>query len=45
MANITILIPDPLNSDEQFYRFYHRDITAMETEALLDELNAIKSQL
>jgi hypothetical protein len=45
MANVTLLIPNPLASDRQFSRFYHHDLSGMETEDLWDELNAIQSQM
>lgn len=39
------LIPDPLQSDRQFTRFYHQDIPNMETEDLIDELNHLRAHL
>ena len=40
-----IFVPDPLDSDRQFERFYHYDLAGMEIEDLLDELYAIRSRL
>jgi len=45
MADITTLVPDPLNSDRHYYRFYHYDIASMPLNDLLDELYAINSQV
>ena len=39
------LIPDPLYSDREYERFYHYDITNMETGDLLCELCSTRCQL
>lgn len=41
----SILVPDLLNSDTQYSRYYHQDLRDMQTESLLDELWAIRSRL
>ena len=41
----SILIPNPLDTDQQHNRFYHHDLASMETEDLLNELHAIQSRL
>ena len=40
-----VLIPNPLDSDQQYNRFYHYDLAGMETEDLLDELHSIRPRL
>jgi len=40
-----ILVPNPLDSDQQYNRFHHYDLADMKTEDLLDELHAIRSRL
>jgi hypothetical protein len=40
-----LLIPDPLYSDREYERFYHYDITNMETGDLLCELCSTRCQL
>lgn len=40
-----LLVPDPLYSDREYERFYHYDITNMETEDLLCELCSTRCQL
>lgn len=37
--NLTDLVPDPFVSDRQYARFYHLDISGLETWELWDELN------
>jgi hypothetical protein len=39
------LVPDLLDSDTQYNRYYHRDLDDRQTEDLLDELHAIQSRL
>ena len=39
------LVPDPLNSDRQYHRFYHLDIEGLEDTELIDELNCIRPLL
>lgn len=43
MSNV--LIPDPLNSDAQFARFYHFDLSDLDDTELLDELNCLRPLL
>lgn len=40
-----VLIPNPLDSDRQFERFYHLDIPGLEDAALMDELHALSALL
>ena len=40
-----VLIPNPLNNDSQYARFYHFDIEGLEDVALMDELYALRSLL
>ena len=45
MASLRTLIPDLLDSDTQYSRYYHQDLGDMQTESLLEELWAIRSRL
>lgn len=38
-------IPNPLESDKQYLRFYHLDIASLETSELIDEFNTLRPQL
>lgn len=40
-----VLVPNPLDSDQQYNRFYHYDLAGMEIEDLLDELHSIRPRL
>lgn len=40
-----VLIPDPLNSDRQYARFYHLDLSDLEDIELTDELNYLRPLL
>ena len=40
-----VLIPDPLDNDCQYARFYHLDITSLDDTELIDELNAVRPLL
>jgi hypothetical protein len=43
MSNSLInLIPAPLDSDRQYERFYHFDITGLDDTQLIDELDALR---
>ena len=42
---MTCLVPDPLQSDRQYERFYHEDIPALEDGELTDELYALRPLL
>ena len=39
MDNLTILIPNPLDSDQQYARFHHLDIPYLDDMQLRDEVN------
>jgi len=39
------LIPDPLSSLEQYYRFHHLDIPQLEDNELADEFNYLRTRL
>ena len=43
MSNI--LVPDPLNSDKQFYKYHHYDIEGLSNTELIDELHALRPLL
>ena len=45
MANVTIFIPNPLDSDRQFDRFHHYDLADTDTRDLLCELVAGRCQV
>ena len=44
-VNLTDLVPDPLVSDRQYERFYHLDLSGLETWELWDELNHLRPQV
>jgi len=39
------LIPEPLNSLEQYYHFHHLDIPELEDDELIDEFNYLRTRL
>ena len=39
------IIPDPLDSLEQYYRFHHLDIPELEDDELIDECNYLRTCL
>lgn len=39
------LVPDFLSSDQQFYRYYHFDLSGLDDSELLDELHFIQPRL
>lgn len=41
----SVLIPNQLDSDQQYNRFHHHDLAHMETEDLLDEFYFLRSRL
>jgi hypothetical protein len=45
MADRGALVPDPLQSDRQYIRFYHLDIPSLEDTELTDELYALQPLL
>ena len=45
MVTNSCLIPDPLNSDREYSRYYHYDLASMETEDLLCELCSTRCQV
>ncbi|MFC1980260.1 hypothetical protein ACFLVS_05385 [Chloroflexota bacterium] len=40
-----IFVPDPLQSDRQYERFYHLDLSGLEDRELTDELYALRPLL
>jgi hypothetical protein len=42
---MTTLVPDPLDSEQQYNRFHHLDLADMETGKLQKELDTLKSVL
>jgi hypothetical protein len=42
---MTTLIPNPFDSDSQYYRFHYIDIIALEDSELQDELWALRPHL
>ncbi len=42
---MTVLVPDPLQSDRQYARFYHLDLGGLETWELTEELNYLRPLL
>jgi len=39
------LVPDPLNSDRQYYQFYHLDLPDLDDTELTDELYTLRPLL
>ncbi len=42
MSNEVNFVPDPLNNDRQYARFYHRDLADSKDSELIEELWAIR---
>jgi hypothetical protein len=45
MADQDVLVPNPLNSDRQYYRFHHLDLPDLDDTELADELNYLRPLL
>ena len=45
MMSIDALIPDPLDSLEQYSRYWHFDLTQLEDDELADEFNYLHTRL
>lgn len=41
----SVLVPNPLDTYGQFYRFYHYDIATKKTEELADEFHYLRAHL
>jgi hypothetical protein len=45
MVNLHSLIPNPLAGDQQYLRFYHKDLAGLDDTKLTDELWALRPLL
>lgn len=45
MISSNVLIPDPLDTDRQYARFYHLDLSELEDSELTDELHYLRPLL